>query len=117
MVSCEYAPAVPGVQVLTSPADVPDTPRKTNAPLTQAVSVYAAPAVTGIVCAHSAVVAFGVPVRARTPVWGWVPTPVSAVQAQPARPDSNPGLATRSTAPAGALTSSPAVMRAAAAVT
>ena len=39
MVSCAYVPLVPGVQVLTSPVEVPDAPRNTNAPRTQAVSV------------------------------------------------------------------------------
>ena len=118
-VSWAYAPLVPGVQMLTSPVVVPDAPRNTNAPRTQAVSVYAAPAVTGMVCAHSPVVVVGVPTSALVPVRAGVPVPVSAVQVQPAVPDSNPGLATSSTAPAGERdpTSSPAVTIAAVAPT
>src|SRR4051812_7516457 len=105
--------------MLTSPVAVPDAPRNTNAPRTHAVSVYAAPAVTGMVCPHSAVVAVGVPTSAAAPVCAGVPIPVSAVQVQPAVPDSNPGLATSSTAPAGdpGPTSSPAVTIAAVAPT
>src|SRR3954453_5167084 len=53
--------------MLTSPVAVPDAPRNTNAPRTHAVSVYAAPAVTGMVCPHSAVVAVGVPTSAGAP--------------------------------------------------
>ena len=119
MVSCAYVPLVPGVQVLTSPVEVPDAPMNTNAPRTQAVSVYAAPAVTGMVCPHSPVVFVGVPTSALVPVCAGVPVPVSAVQVQPAVPDSNPGLATSSTAPAGDPdpTSSPAVTMAAVAPT
>src|SRR5690348_1269961 len=118
-VSWAYEPLVPGVQMLTSPAAVPDAPRNTKAPRTQAVSVYAAPAVTGMVCAHSPVVVVGVPTSALVPVCAGMPVPVSAVQVQPAVPDSNPGLATNSTAPAGerAPISSPAVTIAAVAPT
>jgi hypothetical protein len=72
-----------------------------------------------MVCPHSPVVVFGVPTSALRPVCAGVPVPVSAVQVQPAVPDSNPGLATSSTAPAGDPdpTSSPAVTTAAVAPT
>src|SRR5690606_8560541 len=81
----------------------PSTPRKTKFPRTQADSVYVADGRTVIVCAQRArSVPAGVPASARDPPRTGAPTaPARPVQVQPARPDSNPGLAARFAAWAG----------------